>query len=232
MQAPAIECRDVTALTTARLAESDFKVGRAISQITTTSTRNFLLLFIVNVVTGLPVLLLANEAALVGWFLSLVLIIVSQAMTMHAAFQDLRGRQVHFGESLGVGLQRFFPTIGLYLVIVFPVRRHDTLEHARGLGHRNGRGARRPGCDRRLVPGYGGLRGRAAGAAGESRSRLAIDQGPPLEDFRPDAPAHRYQHRDRPVDPNDPCRRRRRHAGNDRRPDLDRHLGCGTSPSP
>ena len=121
MTVSAIARSDLAALTTARLAESDFRVGRAISQITTISTRNFLLLFIVNVVTVLPVLLLIKGAGPLGWFLFLMLSTVSQAMIMHAAFQGMHGHRVHLSESLGVGLQRFFPIIGLALVIMIAV---------------------------------------------------------------------------------------------------------------
>jgi len=52
-----------------------------------------------------------------GVFLMLVLSLVSQAVVLYGAFQDMRGRPVNLGESLKVGLRRFFPILGLAIVL-------------------------------------------------------------------------------------------------------------------
>jgi hypothetical protein len=108
-----------------RYAESDFSVGRVINRSTTVFSRNFLTYFIVALVAYLPMLLLTRVGdtaggiffALLGLFLLLVFSIVSQAVIVHAAFQDMRGRPVQLGDSLGVGLQRAFPIFGLAIVM-------------------------------------------------------------------------------------------------------------------
>src|SRR5207302_7500833 len=40
-----------------------------------------------------------------------------QAVILHAAFQDMRGRAVNLGESLSVGLRRFLPIIGASILL-------------------------------------------------------------------------------------------------------------------
>jgi uncharacterized membrane protein len=111
---------DLVALTTVKSAEHDFRIGRVISRMTTAFTRNFPFFFVLAALASLPTLFLtetAATAALLWLFLVLVFHFVSHAMIAHTAFQDMRGRPVNLGESLGVGLQRFFPVIGLLLVI-------------------------------------------------------------------------------------------------------------------
>src|SRR5262245_17076030 len=112
--------------TPARFAESDFNVGRVINRSATVLSRNFVTFFIVAAVAYLPTLLLMKIAddptrgifaVLFSLFLLLAFSIVSQAVIVHAAFQDMRGRPVHLGESLGIGLQRLFPIIGLAVVM-------------------------------------------------------------------------------------------------------------------
>jgi hypothetical protein len=112
--------------TPGRFAESDFNVGRVINRTTTVLSRHFMIFFIVAAVAYLPTLLLMKVAddptagvvaALFSLFLLLAFSIVSQAVIVHAAFQDMRGRPVHLGESLGVGLARLFPIIGLAVVM-------------------------------------------------------------------------------------------------------------------
>jgi hypothetical protein len=109
-----------------RFAESDFNIGRVINRSTTVLSRNFLPFFVVAAIAYLPTLLLMKVAddptagilaGLFSLFLLLVFSIVSQAVIVHAAFQDMRGRPVRLGESLGVGLARLFPIVGLAIVM-------------------------------------------------------------------------------------------------------------------
>jgi hypothetical protein len=48
-----------------------------------------------------------------GLLLMMVLSVLSQAVVLYGAFQDMRGRPVRLAESLQVGLRRFFAIIGL-----------------------------------------------------------------------------------------------------------------------
>jgi hypothetical protein len=115
----------------ARLAEGDFHVGRVISRAFSVLSRNFVTFFIVTTVAYLPVLLLlwgmadAVSGSGVGIavvffavFLLIALFMLSQAVVLHGAFQDMRGRPVSLVESLGVGLRRFLPLIGLAVVML------------------------------------------------------------------------------------------------------------------
>jgi MFS family permease len=118
-----------TSMTT-RFAESDFRVGRVLSQTTTVLSRHFLTFFAIAAVANLPTLLLFKDAQspsgdlgqtgfllVLGVVLSLVLSVVSQAVIVYGAFQDMRGRPVNLVESLMVGLNRFFPIVGLAIVM-------------------------------------------------------------------------------------------------------------------
>jgi hypothetical protein len=49
----------------------------------------------------------------------MILSTLSYAIILHAAFQDMRRRPVRLAESLGIGLSRFFPLIGLAFVAGF-----------------------------------------------------------------------------------------------------------------
>jgi MFS family permease len=115
---------------TTRFAESDFRVGRVLSQTTAVLSRHFPTFFAIAAVANLPTLLLFKDApsstsdpgqaaslVVLGVVLSLVLNVVSQAVILYGAFQDMRGRPVNLVESLMVGLNRFFPIIGLAIVM-------------------------------------------------------------------------------------------------------------------
>ena len=115
----------------ARFAQGDFRVGRVISRAFSVLSRNFVTFFIVTAVAYLPVLLMlwgaADAAAGSGAgiavvffavFLLIALFMLSQAVVLHGAFQDMRSRPVSLVESLGVGLRRFLPLIGLSVVLL------------------------------------------------------------------------------------------------------------------
>jgi len=111
-----------------RFTESDFRVGRVLNRTTSVLSRNFLIFFIVTTVASLPLVLmrgLQSESepgqnvvlVLISFFLAIVLYTLSQAVVLYGAFQDMRGRPVSLSESLQVGLQRFFPIIGLAIIV-------------------------------------------------------------------------------------------------------------------
>jgi MFS family permease len=114
----------------ARFAQGDFRVGRVLNRTTSVLSRNFLPFFVVTAVAQLPTILLpefwtatpfgSDQAAVhsaillgLGLLLMMVLSVLSQAVVLYGAFQDMRGRPVRLAESLQVGLRRFFPIIGL-----------------------------------------------------------------------------------------------------------------------
>jgi hypothetical protein len=116
-----------------RFAEGDFRVGAVLNRTFSVLSRNFLPFFIVLVVANLPILLMSHDlgtapanpgelasgsvvASILGGFLSVALNMLSQAIILYGAFQDMRGQRVNLGESLGVGLSRFFPIVGLAIV--------------------------------------------------------------------------------------------------------------------
>jgi hypothetical protein len=57
----------------------------------------------------------------VSFILLMLLSMLSQAVILQAAFQDMRRQPVNLMESLKVGLRRFFPVIGLALLTGFLV---------------------------------------------------------------------------------------------------------------
>jgi uncharacterized membrane protein len=117
--------------TTARFAESPFRIGAVLSRTSSVLSRNLLIFFVVTVVANLPGTLLlknATDAAaadpgraggmiFLGSFLTLVLSTLSQAVVLYGAFQDMRGRRVDLGESLKVGLSRLLAIIGLAILM-------------------------------------------------------------------------------------------------------------------
>jgi hypothetical protein len=114
-----------------RFAETDFRIGRVFSRTSSVLSRNLLIFFVVTVVANLPGTLLLKSATaaaaaepgraggmiFLGSFLTLVLSTLSQAVVLYGAFQDMRGRQVSLGDSLKVGLSRFFPIVGLAILM-------------------------------------------------------------------------------------------------------------------
>jgi hypothetical protein len=115
---------------TTRFTESEFRVGRVLNRTSSVLSRNFLFFFVVTAVAQLPTLLLfkntdvnANASgaevamtlalALVGLVLMVVLNMLSQAVVLYGAFQNMRGREVSLAESLQVGLRRFWPILGM-----------------------------------------------------------------------------------------------------------------------
>jgi uncharacterized membrane protein len=124
-----------TSTTAARFAESDFRVGGVLNRTMSVLSRHFPLFFAITLVANLPMILMTQGAATAttdpdqaagylalvffGFVLFFVLNILSQAVIVHAAFQAMRGRPASLAGSLGVGLARFLPIIGLAFISGF-----------------------------------------------------------------------------------------------------------------
>jgi hypothetical protein len=117
--------------TTARFAESDFQVGRVLNRTSKVLSRNFLTFFIVTAIAYLPTAVWTKtnpDPADISWqdvalpvvafLLLIVLSVLAQAVVLYGAFQDMRGRPVSLAESVRVGLSRFFPVVGMAVVMM------------------------------------------------------------------------------------------------------------------
>src|ERR1700741_200127 len=116
----------------APFAESDFGVGRVIKRAGSVLSRNLLPFFLVTVIAYLPFIVLERAQAAaqtsrdvpliltlsgVSFVLLMLLSMLSQAVILQAAFQDMRRQPVNLVESLKIGLRRFLPIIGLALLM-------------------------------------------------------------------------------------------------------------------
>src|SRR5262249_22914727 len=122
-----------TATADTRFAEGDFRVGRVLSRAISVLLRRSLTFFIVTFVAFLPLILLqqatanaerepAQALAMVGVSLGLVVLMMmlsmlSSAVILHGAFQDMSNRPFNLAESLKVGLRRFLPLMGLGFLV-------------------------------------------------------------------------------------------------------------------
>jgi hypothetical protein len=109
-----------------RFTEGDFRVGQVFSRAWSVFSGNFLTFVLVTGVANLPSLLVPQPTpgdvanpfqnvglTLLGALLMVVLGTISQAVVLFAAFQVMRGRPIDLGESVRIGLRRFFPIVGL-----------------------------------------------------------------------------------------------------------------------
>jgi hypothetical protein len=122
----------------APFAEGNFRVGRVINQSASILSRNFPVLFLIGAIAYLPIQLfalwftnLAQGGTLpagvspaqigiaVGLFLLVMIVfsLLSQAVILHLAFQNMRNQPANVFESLKIGLRRFFPLLLLGLVM-------------------------------------------------------------------------------------------------------------------
>jgi hypothetical protein len=117
-------------LAASRFTEGDFRIGQVLARAWSVFSRNFLTFMLVTGIASLPSLLirynlggssinLVQNQGLValGWFLAILLGTLSQAIVLYAAFEVMRGRPVNLAESAKVGLRRFFPVVGLAIVV-------------------------------------------------------------------------------------------------------------------
>jgi hypothetical protein len=113
-------------LTAGRFAEGDFRAGHALGQAWSVLSRNFPTFFLLTAVAAMPeaatgtigdpfqVLRLAGlKVEGLGPLLGHVLSTLSEAVVLYGAFQAMRGKPVSLGESMRVGLRRFFPVVGV-----------------------------------------------------------------------------------------------------------------------
>jgi hypothetical protein len=100
----------------------EFRIGDVFVKSWQVLTRHFATFFLLVGIAEIPTLLLRPNQRQYGLllllvFLNLFLTVFAEAVVVFAAFQDLRGRQVNAMESVRRGLNRFFPIIGLSLLM-------------------------------------------------------------------------------------------------------------------
>jgi len=114
-----------------RFAESDFRVGRVLSCTWTVLSRHLLIFAVITAAANLPALVLFQRGGtrapitpdqspwtfVIGLIVSVILTYLAQAIILHAAFQAMRGKPVNLGEALSVGFARFFPILGLAIIV-------------------------------------------------------------------------------------------------------------------
>ncbi|HWP26335.1 MAG TPA: hypothetical protein VNL39_08340 [Xanthobacteraceae bacterium] len=123
-----------TSVPVSRVGAGDFRVGRVFDRTTAIYSRNFLPFSLVALISSLPPLLLGARAGdptpmmaqsmlsgLVIVLLSVAFALLSQAILVYAAFQDMRGRAVNLSESINVALVRFLPILGLAIINAFGI---------------------------------------------------------------------------------------------------------------
>jgi len=129
-----------------RFTQGDFRVGQVLSQTWRVFSRNFFTFIIVTGIASLPPLLIQQPVpggpppvdpfqslglSLLTALLGMVLHALAQGMVLFGAFEAMRGRPINLAESVKVGLRRFFPLVGIavvvsvlvflgFLLIVFP----------------------------------------------------------------------------------------------------------------
>jgi hypothetical protein len=112
----------------------EFHIGDVFVKSWRVLTRHFVTFFLLVAIAEVP-LLVANSGlqtsaphvgrlslsaallALTALFLQLFLGVFAQSVVVFAAFQDLRGKEVTFGESFQHGLSRFLPVIALSFLV-------------------------------------------------------------------------------------------------------------------
>jgi hypothetical protein len=109
-------------------APGEFRVGQVLNHSFNLLSRNFLVFFVVTTVAALPNVLITQGTAadiaaasagmlIIGGLVTIILEMLSQAIVLYGAFQDMRGRPVNLGESLGVAFGRLLPIIGVAICI-------------------------------------------------------------------------------------------------------------------
>jgi len=107
-------------------SNSGFMVGDVLGRTFSTLGRNLVPFLIIAAVAAIPNLILnwntvsgpgapTQIFARLGWSLSIggLVQLLTQAIILHAAFQDMLGRPIRIGESIRVGFSRFLPIFGL-----------------------------------------------------------------------------------------------------------------------
>jgi hypothetical protein len=104
-------------------AERDFNIGHVFNRTVSIFWRNLLPFCLVSLLANLPnfALYIPKSTAssdidvwsAVAVLLAMVLNTLSQAVIVHAAFDDMRRRPINMTESFKTGLRRFFPVLGV-----------------------------------------------------------------------------------------------------------------------
>src|SRR5262245_53341998 len=108
----------------------DFRVGHVINRSVSVLSRNFVTFVIVTTIAYLPALFVYRSMAIaatgdpfamgapfLGVLLIFLLSLLSQAIVLYGAFQDMRGRPVNLRESLAVAFRRLLPILGMVIVM-------------------------------------------------------------------------------------------------------------------
>lgn len=116
------------------MGAGEIRLGRIFDRTTAIYMRNFVPFSLVTLVASLPPLLLMGGASSTAFnpnlgvgtilFVSLLaaaLGLLSQAILIYAAFQDMRGRPVNLSESINIALARLGPILGLTILTVFGI---------------------------------------------------------------------------------------------------------------
>jgi MFS family permease len=109
-------------------AEGEFRIGRVFSRTASILSRNFLTFFAVAAVASLPTVWMQHIGAgkpgtegmgllLGAAYLAMALSMISQAIILYGAFQDMRGNRVSLLRSLGAVARRLLAIIGLAIVM-------------------------------------------------------------------------------------------------------------------
>ncbi len=103
-------------------AAGELRIGRVFSRTFTLLSRNFPIYFAVAAVSSVPRLLFEKDNTLgldqpgeilLAGLLMLVLGPITQAIVLHVAFQDMRGRSVSLTEAVRSAVGRLLPLVGL-----------------------------------------------------------------------------------------------------------------------
>lgn len=119
-----------TPLPASLFSEGEFRVGQVLNRTFSVLSRNLLPFCLVTAIAYLPnFLFLGQKPAMppgqrgalvfVTVVVAMVLSALSEAIVLFGAFEDMRGRPVNLMESLKVGLGRFFPVVGVALLVGF-----------------------------------------------------------------------------------------------------------------
>jgi hypothetical protein len=115
-----------------RFTQGDFRVGQVLSQTWRVFSRNFLPFIFVTGIASLPPLLVPQPVpggpppadplqalglTLLAAFLAVVLNALAQGIVLYGAFEVMRGRPINLGESAKIGLRRFFPIVGIAIIV-------------------------------------------------------------------------------------------------------------------
>ncbi len=113
-----------------RFTPGEFRIGHVFSRTWWVFSRNFFPFVLVTLVASVPSLLMPrptpgvpvnpfqNVGASVAAFLLLIVLgTLAQAVVLYSAFQVMRGRPVDLAESARIGLRRFFPVVGLGIIM-------------------------------------------------------------------------------------------------------------------